>query len=179
MAQQGGIDVITQEYLKSILDYKPETGGFIWIEAGKGRRNDRVPGYISPDGYRMIKINYRLYTSSKLAWLYMTGFWPKCHVDHIDGIRDNDSFENLREATTEENNRNHNKRKLCSSKYKGVYFHKKSKKWLSTIWNGEKSIYLGSFNNELDAHEEYAKIAIKKHGEFFKPCEYKECRVCN
>ncbi len=48
------------------------------------------------------------------------------------------------------------KKRKCenaSSKYKGVYFHKTQGKWLADIGLNGKSIYLGRYNSEEEAHE--------------------------
>lgn len=47
------------------------------------------------------------------------------------------------------------KRRTYSSKYKGVSWCKKNKKWLVSIWNGKKSMHIGYFNDEYDAHLAY------------------------
>ncbi len=49
-------------------------------------------------------------------------------VDHIDGNKANNHHENLRWASHSENNRNQKKHKEGSSVYKGVSFHRPSKK---------------------------------------------------
>jgi hypothetical protein len=88
-------------------------------------------------------------------------------VDHIniDGM-DNRSA-NLRPATRAQNSRNRKKfLKKCSSKYKGVYWHKDSLKWQARIIFEKKTIHLGTFNNEIDAAKAYDEAAKKYHGEF-------------
>ena len=54
-------------------------------------------------------------------------------VDHRDGDRTNNHFENLRCATHSENNRNTSKRANATSAYYGVCFHKKANKWNAQI----------------------------------------------
>ena len=95
-------------------------------------------------------------------------------VDHIDGNISNNVFYNLRWATSAENN--HNRRgsvsyngKKCTSKYKGVFFHKRDKKWISSISINRKRLHLGYFTTEEEAHKAYDKKAKELHGEFY--CE--------
>jgi hypothetical protein len=62
---------------------------------------------------------------------------------------------------------------VCSSKYKGVNWHKQSNKWMSKITVNGKSKYLGIFNSELAANEYYqdalrsieegTEVKINKH----------------
>ena len=79
--RRGGVVMtLTQERLREVLDYNPETGEFRW-RARKG-----VPFWIRPGmlaggnygrGYRGITIDGRLYPTHRLAWLWMTGRWPE------------------------------------------------------------------------------------------------------
>jgi len=76
----------------------------------------------------------------------------KLVVDHIDNDPLNNNINNLQLVSQRQNT---SKKKNTSSKYTGVHFNKKAKKWQSTIRiNGIKK-YLGSFNCETKAHLTY------------------------
>jgi hypothetical protein len=94
-------------------------------------------------------------------------------VDHIDGNPLNNQKSNLRICTLKENCRNVEKRKHCSSIYKGVHFEKYTKKWRAQITVNNKEIKLGRFLNEKDAAIAYDKAAMFYFKEFsylnFKP----------
>jgi len=88
-------------------------------------------------------------------------------IDHInqDGM-DNRSA-NLRAATRAQNLHNRKKSsRPCSSKYKGVSWHKSLFKWQAAIMFENKRIYLGCFNSEIDAAKAYDEAAKKYHGQF-------------
>jgi len=91
---------------------------------------------------------------------------PGEQVDHIDRNTFDDRIENLRLATNAQNNRNRSKRKGCSSEYKGVCWHKATKKWQVQIRVDWKLIPLGYFTDEMDAASAYDEAAMKYFGEF-------------
>lgn len=94
----------------------------------------------------------------------------KLVVNHINLDKKDNRVENLEIITTRENtNQKHIK---SSSKYVGVCWNKKDKKWKSTIFINRKHTHLGSFDNEEEASEYYQnalksfinneKIIVKK-----------------
>jgi hypothetical protein len=89
-------------------------------------------------------------------------------VDHIDGNRANNHYENLRYATYSENNRNAKNRTDGSSVYKGVSYGVKSKKWLAHIGINGKAKHLGVFTNEREAAQAYNAAAVLHYKEFAK-----------
>jgi hypothetical protein len=99
-------DALSQEYLRSILEYMHETGQWYWrIEEISARvHTGDLAGHIhAATGYRYITINNAKYRSCRLAFLYVLGRWPKDDVDHINRRRDDDRWDNLREANRSEN----------------------------------------------------------------------------
>lgn len=89
-------------------------------------------------------------------------------VDHINGDRLDNRKENLRQCTRAENVRNRKKQKDSSSKYQGVYWEKKRKKWRAGICYNYKVMRLGDFDNEIEAARAYNDKAKMLHGEFAK-----------
>jgi len=87
-------------------------------------------------------------------------------VDHIDGNGLNNRRTNLRICTQAQNIHNSRPRRNRSSKYKGVFWNKTNKKWIVTIHKGDKRIYLGGFDDEIEAALAYDRKATELFGEF-------------
>lgn len=154
--------MITQEQLKEVLNYDPETGLFTWIKK-RGHKKNTAGG--KRLGYISIGVGFRLYQAHRLAWLYMTGEWPK-FLDHIDGDRSNNRFSNLRIATASQNAANAKRSATNTSGFKGVTWHKGAKKWMAQIVVREERKYLGLFDRVEDAHQAYVSAAREGFGEF-------------
>jgi hypothetical protein len=89
-------------------------------------------------------------------------------IDHKDNDIKNNSIDNLRWSSYQENCRNTVKQKNTSSIYKGVSWHAKNKKWRAQICN-KKNINLGYYFTEEDAGKAYDKYIIELNlQEFFK-----------
>jgi hypothetical protein len=137
--------------LKEILEYQPDTGLFYWKTSGKGIKKNRKAGHLSKDGYVDIRIKNSLYPAHRVAWMMVTGSWPNNFVDHINRIRSDNRFVNLREATKAENAQNTDLPSNNTSGYKGVVWHKPNRNWCAQIFINKKHIHLGSFKNLQDA----------------------------
>ena len=165
---------ISQEYLKSILDYVPSTGEWRWRyrEGLRAAVNVREAGTIAGtvgDGYRHIMIDGCQYRSHRLAFIYMLGRDPVGDVDHIDMDRSNCRWANLREATRSQNHANKGRRSDNKSGIKGVAFYPKLGKWRAKIQVKTKCVHIGLFETKEAAADAYAAAAKMHFGEFARP----------
>jgi len=95
--------MITQKELKRLLIYDPRTGVFRWrINASARQRKGEVAGH-PRTGYIYIGIDYMIYGAHRLAFLYMTGMWPKEEIGHENDIRNDNRWRNLSEMTHKQN----------------------------------------------------------------------------
>ncbi len=90
-------------------------------------------------------------------------------VDHIDCSKANNCRFNLRVCTRLENQRNHRKRVGSHSRFKGVYFNKQLGKCFAKGWFAGRALYLGCFDEEVDAARAYDLAAVAWYGEFARP----------
>lgn len=159
--------MITQEKLKSILHYDPETGLWTWlVTRGRLAKKGQRAGFISAERYWIIKVSGKSYKGHRLAWFYMTGRWPPFDTDHIDLCRSNNVWSNLREATRAQNQMNGPIRADNTSGVKGAHWHKRDRVWLASIAAEGRKIHLGTFRRVEDAHAAYAAAAVKYFGEY-------------
>lgn len=157
---------ITQKYLKEIMIYEPTTGDFYKVKCRRGDWIGKKAGTLNKKGYISISVHNKRYLAHRLAWLYMTGEWPKINIDHINGNKADNRFNNLRESNYSQDMHNQGKRKHNSSGYKGVSPHRASGKWTAQIKVNWKTIYLGCYNTPQEAYRAYCQAAKKHHGKF-------------
>jgi len=144
--------MITQKQLKEVLHYNPDTGVFTRIKykGGKNKQGDEA-GCINGLGYRTISINMKRYTAHRLAFLYMNGQFPIDCTDHINHIRHDNRWCNLRPASRSENSKNLSAYVNNKSGYTGIIFCERTKMWHAYIRISRKKLHLGSFNQIADA----------------------------
>lgn len=132
--------MITQEELKRILLYNPDTGLFTWRIRGRKRSIFGAAGSLIPDGYIKVSINHESYNDNRIK--------------------------NLREASYLQNNQNSAVKVSSISGLKGVRKDERRGTWSAKIRVNGKRLYLGTFNSAEEAHEAYIKAANKYFGEF-------------
>lgn len=158
--------MLTQEYLRLILDYNPNTGVFTWLERNDVRPEwntrwaGKVAGVKMSNGYKAIGISSKKNLCHRLAFLYMEGSIPE-QVDHIDGNRENNKWENLRAVDNFINSRNQKLRSTNTSGHNGVYWSKSKSKWYVRVGLNGKNLHGGYFENKEDAIEARLKLDLK------------------
>jgi hypothetical protein len=163
------LEDLTVEEVTALLDYDHKTGVFRWVNCAG--RWGRIPagsraGTPNKEGYRYICINGRHYRACRLAFLIMTGEWPKHQVDHINRDTGDDRWENLREAKQTQNKANSKRYKNNTTGFKGVTFDAERMKFTVRIRDNGTYRRLGRFDTAEEAHEAYKKATKQKYGEF-------------
>ena len=155
---------LTQQRLKDCLHYNPEDGLFTWVKPTHARIK---PGTLAAPslylGYRRIKIDRRYFHAHRLAFLYMHGEWPKGDVDHINGVRDDNRWANLRDVPRHMNLQNRTRANSTSiSGLLGVGSYKNGT-YLSQIKARGVTHYLGIFKTAEEAHAVYMEAKSRLH----------------
>jgi len=159
--QDGEDQMLTQARLKELLEYNPETGIFVRkISYARVYRGQEITA-IDSKGYITAGIDRKRYRAHRLAFLYMTGSWPKNQVDHINHQKTDNRWANLRDVTGSQNQRNRCAHKNNKSGVMGVI--KYRGRWVSQITVNGRNITLGSFE-ELSEAIICRKAAEKEHG---------------
>lgn len=157
--------ILTQDELKKIIQYDPTTGQMVRITK-RGKVNHYIPvnyPLMSSNnrGYRWVSIGRVVYLQHRLAFLWMAGKHPDGEVDHINGDRQDNRWENLRDSDATGQSRNQGIRKDCTSGVRGVTWSSIHKKWVARISNLNVRHSLGYFKNFNDAVNARREAEIK------------------
>ena len=140
--------MLTQEKLKELLNYDPDTGVFTWAKTRNGVSLGKKAGGVSGKGYIAIYINGRNYLAHRLAWLYCFGVFPD-QIDHINQDKTDNRICNLQTCDTITNNRNRSINRRSKTQIHGVRY--KSNRWEVSIGIDARHKYLGRFTDFFDA----------------------------
>ena len=168
------------EQLRQLLRYEPETGKLFWLPRGVDcfpsegackSWNTKYAGreaftFISANGYPTGHLLGKARKAHRVIWAIVTGAWPTEFLDHINGVRSDNRFCNLREATMAENNRNRGPSRFNTSGYKGVRYDKKSNRWIAKIGYQNAPVYLGCFKTAEEAYDAYCEGSKRLYGEY-------------
>jgi hypothetical protein len=161
-------DTLTAEYVRSILDYDPETGIFVYKKRGYGSFDKQFAGkeagWINDNGYLIITINSKDYRSHRLAYLIMMGEWPEEDVDHENRIRTDNRWCNLRGGTRTNNLFNKTIQSNNKLGIKNVSMHQG--RYRVEIRKGGKRVYSALFDCVAAASIDAQLAQIKIAGEF-------------
>ncbi len=165
------------EVWKSIPNYEglyevSNLGRVKSLANNKNRKERFLKPCISKTGYYYIGLyknaivkKYKAHQLVAISFLNHTPCGHDLVVDHINDNKIDNRVDNLQIVTTRFNS--HKTQDNYSSKYKGVNWHKASKKWTSQIIINKKKIYLGLFKCELSAHITYINKLKENHETLF------------
>lgn len=149
--------------LFNALKYNPENGHFTWASKPSRRvRVGAIAGGVDLHGYRIIRLAGKPHKAHRLAWVFIHGDWPAGDIDHINGDRDDNRIENLRETTRTENIQNQKKaHKNSQTGFLGVF--PNGKKFVAMIRMDGKQKYLGYYETPEEAYQRYLMAKREHH----------------
>jgi hypothetical protein len=142
--------MITQERLHEMFEYRDGTL-YRKKSLGRTKAGDKV-GFVNDKGYMAVNIDKQCIPVHRLIWVMQHGVFPEL-IDHIDGDRQNNRIENLRQADRFGNAQNKRMHKNNRSGAKGVYWHAKKQKWIAQVVCNGRIYQLGAHDDLQEADE--------------------------
>lgn len=171
----------SQEALRQLLSYDPQTGKLHWLPRGPAwftdqeyrtaevqakvwnGRNAGREAFTASDkkGYLQGQICRYHTTAHRVIWAWMRDEWPEC-IDHIDGCGTNNAAHNLRKVTKAENAQNMARPRTNKSGAVGVRLQKKTGQWEAHIGGGTTYQFIGTFGCRAAAMVARKKVEIER-----------------
>jgi hypothetical protein len=148
------------EKINTLLDYNPSTGLLTWKQSRGRVKAGAIAGSLRSDGYINVRVMGKNYLAQRLIWFIVKGVWPTALIDHENNIKNDNRWDNLREATTVQNAVN----RASKNQHRGVRPYGNRFQAYISINNAAK--HLGYFETPEEAHEAYRREAMKQHGQF-------------
>jgi hypothetical protein len=177
--------MIEPETLRKLLRYEPATGKLFWrdrppemfnsskncsadaVARGWNTQHAGKEAFTSTTcfGYRQGSILCKRHDAHRLIWALHYGEWPKGHIDHVNGIRDDNRIANLRDVSRTDNQRNMKRPITNKSGVMGVYVHTPTGAWRAQIMVNRKNVHIGVFTdfNDAVAARKAAEVAYGFH----------------
>lgn len=159
--------LFTPEELKDRLSYDPETGKLFWKKCRNKKRIGEEAKSLDVCGYIQVNMQYVVMKGHRIAWAIFYGAWPEDHIDHINGIRNDNRIVNLRCVSGTINTQN---KRIGSCKnatgFLGVSLAKHCSpayRYRAKIQIGKKQIHLGGFATPEEAHTAYVVAKRQLH----------------
>lgn len=149
----------SSEILNEIFEYK---------DGALYRRSGQFAGYAEckhHTGYNVVFVKGKQMRSHRVIFAMHHGYFPE-HVDHINGIKDDNRIENLRPATNQLNQYNAKIPVRNKSGVKNVIWLERDKKWAVSMRINKKPTWVGKFDDLELADLVATEARIKYHGEY-------------
>lgn len=168
-------DALTADEARAIFNYDDATGvltwkcnrrttkGYINARAGSQAGGKDKKGYLAMSFQPPRSPKPIYYFAHRIIWLIVTGAWPTSEVDHVNGDKSDNRWQNLRHADDEINsqNRRHANRNN-STGFLGVTIDK-SGLYVSRIGHRRKLLVIGKYPTPQEAHKAYVEAKRRLH----------------
>ncbi len=150
---------LSAERARELFSYDPVTGVLSW----KCPRNSQKIGVVlgKPEDYCRVDLGTERYSIHHVIWLIVTGAFPVGILDHRNGDKSDNRWDNLRECTHSINAQNQRRAHRGSATgLLGVYpYRGRFRSMIAVPGTGRKK-YLGDFDTAEKGHEAY--VAAKR-----------------
>lgn len=156
-------------YVRRVYAYDAVTGAVSRrFRIGGASKPGRKMGYNSRKGYLRIAYCGKQIQLHRLIWFHQTGTWPPEQIDHINGVKNDNCWANLRLASGSQNKMNSDVRKDSATKVKGVTIDKRCpyRPFRANITANGKRLWLGWFATIEAAQSARIAVAPQLHKEF-------------
>lgn len=154
---------MNQTEAKRLFEYRD--GSLYWqVDRGSNAKAGARAGRLLQTGYRSIHVSGRRFQEHRIVFLIHYAKMPP-QIDHVNGVKDDNRIENLREATYSQNQFNTPARENQSG-FRGVRFVPKTSRWAARIFMNGKEIRIGTFATAELASEAYKQRAAELFGSF-------------
>ena len=156
---------LTHEKVRLKFNYDQASGIFTRAVDARSHKAGSVVTGTKSHGYVRIWVDGKQVAAHRLAWFWMTGEWPSMDIDHIDGCRDNNAWNNLRHVDRSMNLENMRKAKSHnrSTGLLGAYHSPTKGRFVSRIQVRGQNKNLGSFATAEEAHLAYMSAKRTLH----------------
>lgn len=154
---------ITYSLADHYLEYN--NGNLFWKKPRQNIKVGQKAGCIDSHGYVSVTLNGKFLKVHRIIFYMHYGYLPDS-IDHIDGNKLNNSIENLRPATSNQNQWNRKKLTRGLSGFKNVSWNKKMNKWRVSLSINRVAKHIGYFD-DIELADLVAQEARNKyHGQF-------------
>jgi hypothetical protein len=183
---------ITPSLLRQLLRYDPETGALYWRSRTRDMFCSSTQSNIIPfktwnkrfagneaftaltQGYKHGNVLGKKFRAHRVIWAMQTGddVPENMEIDHVNGVRSDNRWVNLRLATRRQNMWNvKGARSDSLTAVKGVSYRAERKRYVAKIKIDGKCKKIGSFKTIEEAEACYNRAVLDYRGEFAS-CQY-------
>lgn len=146
---------------RRLFSYDPETGVIKrLVTASNNAKVGSAVGTPHNKGYLVVDVGGKPYLVHRLAWLIHTGDWPEHTIDHLNGVRSDNRFANLRDIPQRLNSQN---RHGTWSKTGFAGVSPNGDRFRAKLKTDGRYLCLGTFDTPEEAHAVYVAAKRRLH----------------
>ncbi|MFC2189642.1 HNH endonuclease [Enterobacter hormaechei] len=154
--------------LKTHLAYYPDTGEFVWLRRSSPRAAaGDIAGTEDARGYKKVMLRRKAYMLHRLAFVFMGQPVPD-EIDHVNTIKGDNRWQNLRPCTRSQNTGNQNVRGDNQYGVKGLLRNKKSGSWYGQVVIARKTYRTPKLKSRNLAEYCLRELQRSLFGEFYR-----------